>query len=91
VDHSAFECARCGVHLPLKRDLAADDQWVCANCGWEMPGVLDPAAREGILANVTAIDQPHLVEIRRRHDCSYFEPLLRRFLSHYLLSSSYRA
>jgi ribosomal protein L37AE/L43A len=90
VDHSVFECARCGVHLPLKRDLAADDQWVCANCGWPMPGVLDPAARESIMANVTPVAQQHLVEIRRRHDCSYFEPWLKRFFSDNRLSSSYR-
>ena len=66
MDHAAIECARCGVHLPLKRDLPAEHQvacWVCANCGWQMPGVLDPDARDGILENVAPIEQQEHTEI----------------------------
>jgi hypothetical protein len=90
VDDSSLECARCGVHLPLKRDLAADDPeaaWVCANCGWQMPGLHDPTARDTIQANVTPA--PPGVEIRRR-DRRRSEPLLQRFLLNYLLSSGCR-
>ena len=91
VDHSTIECARCGVHLPLKRDLAADQtEWVCANCGWQMPGILDPAARETIADNVEPIIRPACTRVRRRERRSHSEPLLMKLVGRYFcfLSSS---
>lgn len=85
MDHAAFECVRCGVHLPLQRDLAADDPqtWVCANCGWQMPGEHDPGARESIQANAFLLGsqiESYIVDLRRDEDTSEFEPLLRQLL-----------
>jgi|GEM_PF-4932102 len=93
MDHAAIECARCGVHLPLKRDLAVDRQqvsWLCANCGWQMPGVLDPAARDSISGNVAPVAPPAIIEIRRRDYWTKSEPLLKK-LGRYFLSSGYAA
>lgn len=92
MDHAAFECARCGVHLPLKRDLAVDHQeanWACLNCGWQMPGVLDLEARESISDNVARVVPPARVEIRRRDYASEFEPLLKKLFGSFFLRSSY--
>ncbi|WP_254506602.1 hypothetical protein [Anatilimnocola floriformis] len=84
MDHAAIECARCGMHLPLKRDLAADHQeaaWVCANCGWEMPGVLDPEARDTIVDNVAPIAPLAEIEIRRAEQFDADEPILSRIIA----------
>lgn len=77
MDHTAFECVRCGVHLPLQRDLAADDPetWVCANCGWQLPGEFDPTARATIQRNAFPLAS-QTVDLRRDEDTSEIEPLL---------------
>jgi hypothetical protein len=85
VEHAVLECTRCGIHLPLRRDLPADDPpaaWVCANCGWQMPGILDPTARDTILENVSPADSATLIDAEQSSRDT--DPLLGRLLSEYL-------
>jgi hypothetical protein len=85
VEHAVLECTRCGIHLPLKRDLPADDppaEWTCANCGWQMPGILDPSARDTILENVCPVDATATSETEQAGRDT--DPMLSRLLSEYL-------
>lgn len=94
MDHAAFECARCGVHLPLRRDLAAEPEaahWACLNCGWQMPGVLDPDARDSIADNVAPVSQPVHATIRRRQYRHHSDSLLERIVGRYFMNAAYRA
>jgi hypothetical protein len=95
MDHAAFECARCGVHLPLKRDLAAEpdeSSWACLNCGWQMPGVLDPDARDSIADNVARVSAPKTTTgIRRREHRHNSDSLLEKIVSRYFTDAVYRA
>lgn len=100
MEHAPFECGRCGVHLPLKRDLAAEPdevQWACLNCGWQMSGILDPAARASIAYNVAAVvclparvEFP-AVKIRRVEYRHPAEPSLQNFIGRYFSRAAYRA
>lgn len=85
MEHAVLECTRCGIHLPLKRDLPADDppmEWVCVNCGWQMPGILDPTARDNIRDNVCLADATASIEVEPAGRDT--EPMLSRLLSEYL-------
>ncbi len=48
------ECATCGVPLPLRESLVADQAviWECVVCGRQVAAALDETARPGILINV---------------------------------------